>query len=239
MMIVRAGPTMSAVAGPRSRTHIMLNRMCSRLPCSHVALSTSTTCPAGTPGTPRTEQQQRRRARRRGRRIRRRDLQLAAGHEQRQHVQHRRRADDERHEPEVGAELAESRAKPQSPGFARPHCSTCRRARRRATRTTDRRPNRWCDAETRIPVLTVVARRLALASGRMFDGENPLPQADAGRRHFHQLVVVDELDRLLEAEPARRNQPDGFVGARGAHVGLLLLLRDVDVHVARAGSSRR
>ncbi len=53
------------------------------------------------------------------------------------------------------------------------------------------------------------------------------------RCHFHQFIVVDEFDGLLEAHQARRNQAQGFVGARGPHVGLLLLAADVDVHVAR------
>src|SRR5712691_9824575 len=38
MITVREVPTKSTIAVPRSRTHIMLNRMCSRLPCSHDAV---------------------------------------------------------------------------------------------------------------------------------------------------------------------------------------------------------
>ena len=39
-MTVRAGPITSAAAGPSCRTHIMLNRMCRKWPCSQLALST-------------------------------------------------------------------------------------------------------------------------------------------------------------------------------------------------------
>src|SRR5471032_3056175 len=40
-----------------------------------------------------------------------------------------------------------------------------------------------------------------------------LAQADARWRHLDQLVVVDEFDGLLEAEPARRDQANRLVGA--------------------------
>src|SRR5664279_911025 len=40
MITMRAGPYASAVVGASCRTHSMLNRMCSRLPCSHDAEST-------------------------------------------------------------------------------------------------------------------------------------------------------------------------------------------------------
>ena len=39
-MTIRPAPNMSATTGPRSRTHIMLKTMCSRLPCSQLALNT-------------------------------------------------------------------------------------------------------------------------------------------------------------------------------------------------------
>ena len=55
------------------------------------------------------------------------------------------------------------------------------------------------------------------------------------RRHFHQFVVADELDGLLQIQDARRDQADGFVGGRSAHVGQLLFLDDVDVEVGIAG----
>src|SRR5262245_49821993 len=46
--------------------------------------------------------------------------------------------------------------------------------------------------------------------------ENALPKSYRLWRHFDQLIVVDELDRLFEAELARRNQADGLVGGRCA-----------------------
>jgi hypothetical protein len=36
-------------------------------------------------------------------------------------------------------------------------------------------------------------------------GENPFPEPDRLRRHFHQLIVIDELDRLLQIVQARRD----------------------------------
>ena len=53
------------------------------------------------------------------------------------------------------------------------------------------------------------------------------------RRHLDELVVVDELDGLLEAHLARRDEANGLVGRRRAHVRLLLFLGDVDVEVVR------
>ena len=42
------------------------------------------------------------------------------------------------------------------------------------------------------------ASRLAL--GAQVGGQHALAQADGGRRHLHQLVVVDELERLLQVQ---------------------------------------
>src|SRR5579859_3354079 len=53
-------------------------------------------------------------------------------------------------------------------------------------------------------------------------------------RDLEQLVVAEEVERLLEALPARRGEADGNVGRRGADVGLLLLPADVDPNVSRA-----
>src|SRR5580692_12423676 len=60
-------------------------------------------------------------------------------------------------------------------------------------------------------------------------------KANRFRRDFHVLVVGDKFDRLLETELAMRNQPDGLIRARRAHVGLLLFLGDVHFHVLFAG----
>ena len=65
-------------------------------------------------------------------------------------------------------------------------------------------------------------------------GEDALSEPDRAGRDFDQFVVVDELDRLFEVQLARRHQADGLVGGRGAHVGLLLLFRHVDIEVPRA-----
>src|SRR3712207_7453966 len=49
------------------------------------------------------------------------------------------------------------------------------------------------------------------------------------------LVLGTELQRLLEVEQLRRDQSLELLGGRGAHVGELLLLGDVDVHVVGPG----
>ena len=93
---------------------------------------------------------------------------------------------------------------------------------------------------SRTPDLQPDARSIRpLRFGRMFAARIALAQPDVLRRHLDELVVVDQLDRLLEAELARRDQADRFVGGRGAHVRLLLFLRDVDVHVGARARSRR
>ena len=48
--------------------------------------------------------------------------------------------------------------------------------------------------------------------------QDAFPQPDAFRRDFHELVVVDELDGLLEPEQPRRNQANGLVGADEARM---------------------
>src|SRR2546427_11377028 len=69
------------------------------------------------------------------------------------------------------------------------------------------------------------------AAGALVGLENFLAQADGFRRDFHVLIVRDKLDGLLEAQLAVRNQADRFVRAGRAHVGLLLFLCNVYVHV--------
>ena len=75
------------------------------------------------------------------------------------------------------------------------------------------------------------ARRL----GRRFAASTRLRRRIAGGRHLDQLVVVDELERLLQVQHAVRRQADRVVGGRGAHVGQLLRLGDVHVHVRGPG----
>src|SRR4051812_5429308 len=61
--------------------------------------------------------------------------------------------------------------------------------------------------------------------------EDLLPQTDRLRRHFHQLILAYELDRLLEIQQARRHQPDRLIRRRCPHVRELLLFHDVDVEI--------
>ena len=55
------------------------------------------------------------------------------------------------------------------------------------------------------------------------------------RRDFHELIFLDIFQRFLQGELDGRRQDDLVVGARGAHVGELLGLADVDVQVALTG----
>src|SRR5260221_11946289 len=82
---------------------------------------------------------------------------------------------------------------------------------------------------------SALSHSFSLRLGSLIGRKNSLPQPDAPRRDLDQLVVVDELDRLLETDPARRYQADRLVGRRGAPVRLTLFLPHVDVHVARRG----
>ncbi len=65
--------------------------------------------------------------------------------------------------------------------------------------------------------------------------ELDLAQADRLRRHFDALVLAQELDRGFQREACGRRHALQHVGAGGAHVGLLLFLGRVDVHVLGAG----
>ena len=112
--------------------------------------------------------------------------------------------------PKSAPSAPEQRREAPEPGIRRGRtCSTSRRGRRRATRTTGQTTDplvlRWNTGASS------TAARLGLASSFAdlrphVRREDPLAQPDARRRHLHQLVVVDELDRLLEAELARRNR---------------------------------
>src|SRR5690606_17004453 len=62
-----------------------------------------------------------------------------------------------------------------------------------------------------------------------------LADPDEVRRDLDALVFAGELQALLERQLARRRHPLEGVRSRLAHVGQLLLLRDVDVHVVGAG----
>src|SRR3954469_5744091 len=94
-------------------------------------------------------------------------------------------------------------------------------------RTTDCRP---CAFASAVGLGRAAARP---AAGGLV--EDDLANAHGGRRDLDALVLAAELERLLEAELARRHEPDELVTRRGAHVGELLLLGDVDVHVVVTG----
>src|ERR1700692_75917 len=72
------------------------------------------------------------------------------------------------------------------------------------------------------------------ALGALLRVENFLAQADGFGRDFDKFVVGDELDGLFEAQLAVRDEANGLVGARRAHVGLLFFFGDVDVHIGVA-----
>ena len=65
--------------------------------------------------------------------------------------------------------------------------------------------------------------------------EGLLTQPNGLRRYFDKLVVADELYGLLQIQNARRDQANGFIGGRGAHVGQLFFLHDVygEVRISR------
>src|SRR6202049_3120534 len=64
--------------------------------------------------------------------------------------------------------------------------------------------------------------------------EHPLAQPDALRGHLDELVVFDEVERLLEGELARRYELDRRILGAAPDVGLLLLLGHVDGDVTTA-----
>ena len=58
--------------------------------------------------------------------------------------------------------------------------------------------------------------------------EELLAHADRLRRDLHQLIVIDEFQRLFQAHLHRGRQQHVFVAAGGTDVGQLLALEDVD-----------
>src|SRR6478735_8775344 len=77
--------------------------------------------------------------------------------------------------------------------------------------------------------------RTGRGAGALAGVEDDLADADRLGRHLDALVLAAELEALLEAELARRHDLLEVVRGGGAHVGELLLLGDVDVHVVGAG----
>ena len=58
-------------------------------------------------------------------------------------------------------------------------------------------------------------------------GQKLLAQPDGLRRHFHQLIVVNKLQRLLKRELDGGHQADDFILAGGTHVVELFSLSGV------------
>src|SRR5690606_22169749 len=73
-----------------------------------------------------------------------------------------------------------------------------------------------------------------LAAPPLVLAQQLLPQADARRRDLDELVVVDELERLLEREADRRRQQEVLVRARRADIRELLALRRIHGQVVPA-----
>jgi hypothetical protein len=65
--------------------------------------------------------------------------------------------------------------------------------------------------------------------------QDDLADADGLRGDLDALVFAGELEGLFEGQVARRRQVLEGVGGSGTHVGELLFLGDVDVHVVGAG----
>src|SRR5260370_42297459 len=59
----------------------------------------------------------------------------------------------------------------------------------------------------------------------------PLAHAEGDWRHLDQLIGLDEIERLLEAQFDRRREPHGDVRGGRADVALLLLFGDGEGHV--------
>ena len=72
-----------------------------------------------------------------------------------------------------------------------------------------------------------------MGAGAIDLGQVALAEPDVLRRHLEQLVIGEEVEALLERHLGGGCEPDHDVGVGGAHVGLLLLLADVDRHIAR------
>src|SRR5262245_37270921 len=61
--------------------------------------------------------------------------------------------------------------------------------------------------------------------------EDALSHAHGVRRHFHELVTVDELERGFDRGALRRREDDVLIAAGGADVRELFLPRHIDVEV--------
>src|ERR1041384_7379465 len=91
-----------------------------------------------------------------------------------------------------------------------PHVARWTTATIAATTIAEIAPRRR-DASFTVPPSGRARRALAVVFGAVL-----LAQADLQRRHFYQLIVFDELQRLLQRELHRRRQRQRIVLAGGA-----------------------
>jgi hypothetical protein len=68
----------------------------------------------------------------------------------------------------------------------------------------------------------------------LIEGQQPLAQSDALWRHFDQFIIADILDSIVEAQDARRFQPDPFFRRRRTDVGQMLATTDIHLQVTLA-----
>src|SRR6185312_5383948 len=95
---------------------------------------------------------------------------------------------------------------------------------------------------TRVPTRTGMTRLPELLGAGTGAGglaalagvQDHLADADGFRGDFDAFVLAGELQRLLQREGPRRGEVLERIGRGGTHVGELLLLRDVYVHVIGA-----
>src|SRR5689334_14248264 len=94
---------------------------------------------------------------------------------------------------------------------------------------------RFCAAES-LPAdfLGLLAGDAAADPAALLRVQDRLAEPDRGWSHLDALVLGAELERLLQAEDPRRDQPLKFLTSGLADVGDLLLLGDVHVHVVAA-----
>ena len=68
----------------------------------------------------------------------------------------------------------------------------------------------------------------------LIEGQQPLAQADALGGHFDQFIIADILDGIVEAQDARRFQPDPFFRRRRTDIGQMFATTDIHLQVALA-----
>src|SRR5260221_981254 len=89
--------------------------------------------------------------------------------------------------------------------------------------------DKWVPSGAKASDVSALARFAALVGI-----EYSLAHPESHRRDFDQLVGLDEVQRLFEAEFDRGREPHGDIRRRRAGVALLLFFGDVERHVFRA-----